>query len=69
MSRGYRPHEAQAVARAIKSVVLRTRDGQARLDRVYRCLLAAGPEPPSGGGQVRSIPRLRTDTATPVPRR
>ena len=61
MSRGRR-HEAQAVVWAFKSVALRTRDGQARLDRTYRRLLAAGPEPPSGG-QSRSVPRCQPDTA------
>src|SRR3712207_250102 len=44
MARG--PDEVQARAWTIRSVALRTRDGQARLDQAYRRLLSAGsPDP------------------------
>ena len=46
---------AQEPSWAVKSVSLRTRDGPARLDQVYRRLLADGlpPDPPlpTDGGQ------------------
>lgn len=55
---------AQGPSWAVKSVSLRTRDGPARLDQVYRWLLADGPPPdapPPADGSQPPLRRLLRD--------
>jgi hypothetical protein len=58
------PNKAQAQAWRIRSVALRTRDGQARLDQAYRRLLSDRPADPLAS--ISAVGRCGTPGTRPA---